>query len=173
MKKFLLQIIIIILITSASSSQVSFAFFRIYCFLMHTSQVSFAFFRIYCFPMVILRATYVHARHAATQESWLVLRSVPIADESATATNTTSNQIQYTSLATTNNPLIQPTWAFFNLLLGILYLLHCYWFFLILRSGLNFLRTGKAKDMIANLSSLDLRSAGGSENFRNMRKKSA
>ena len=75
---------------------------------------------------------------------------------------------EYTSLAVTNNPLIRPTWAFFNALLGILYLLHCYWFALILRSGLNFLRTGKAKDMIANLSSLDLRSASSGGNLRKM-----
>lgn len=51
-------------------------------------------------------------------------------------------------------------WPFFNGFLSILYLLHVYWYCLVLRSGFILFKTGQAKDMVANLSSMALNASG-------------
>jgi len=43
----------------------------------------------------------------------------------------------------------------FNLGLGLLLCLHCYWYIMFLQMGYNFLSSGETKDMQANLASLD------------------
>lgn len=59
-----------------------------------------------------------------------------------------------------NTRYLQPnfiSWAFFNSMLALVFLLHSYWFCLILRSGYNFTRTGRSKDMVANLSNTSVK----------------
>jgi len=48
-------------------------------------------------------------------------------------------------------------WGFLNFALCVLFLLHMYWLGLIVKSGLMFKRTGQAKDLQANLSSVELK----------------
>jgi ceramide synthetase len=47
-------------------------------------------------------------------------------------------------------------WGFLNFALSVLLLLHMYWFGLIIKIGMNFKKTGEARDMVANLSSMDM-----------------
>lgn len=49
-----------------------------------------------------------------------------------------------------------PAWGFMNFSLCVLLLLHTYWFSLIIKIGVNFKKTGVARDMIVNLSNSDL-----------------
>lgn len=51
-------------------------------------------------------------------------------------------------------------WGFLNFALCVLFLLHMYWLGLIVKSGLMFKRTGQAKDLQANLSSVELKDSG-------------
>jgi ceramide synthetase len=48
-------------------------------------------------------------------------------------------------------------WGYFNFTLCVLLLLHIYWFGLIVKIGVHFQRSGQARDIQANLSSLDLK----------------
>jgi len=48
-------------------------------------------------------------------------------------------------------------WGFLNFALCVLFLLHMYWLGLIVKSGLVFKRTGQARDLQANLSSVELK----------------
>lgn len=53
---------------------------------------------------------------------------------------------------------IEPTaWGFLNFSLCTLLLLHMYWFGLIIKIGMNFKKTGEARDMVANLSAMDVK----------------
>lgn len=47
-------------------------------------------------------------------------------------------------------------WGFLNFALCVLLLLHMYWFSLIIKIGMNFRKTGEARDMVANLSKMDM-----------------
>jgi len=47
-------------------------------------------------------------------------------------------------------------WGYMNFALCVLLLLHMYWFGLIVKMGLQFRRTGEARDMQSNLSALDV-----------------
>lgn len=48
-------------------------------------------------------------------------------------------------------------WRFFNFMLCILYMLHVYWFGLIMKIGVHLIRTGQPSDMQSNLSGIDLK----------------
>lgn len=48
-------------------------------------------------------------------------------------------------------------WGYLNFALSLLFLLHMYWFGLILKIGTHFRKTGQAKDLQSNLSSLELK----------------
>mmetsp|Transcript_29007 Transcript_29007/g.66652 ORF Transcript_29007/g.66652 Transcript_29007/m.66652 type:complete len:324 (+) Transcript_29007:68-1039(+) len=47
-------------------------------------------------------------------------------------------------------------WGFFNFALWVLLLLHMYWFGLVLKIGMQFQRTGEARDLQSNLSRMEL-----------------
>jgi hypothetical protein len=49
-----------------------------------------------------------------------------------------------------------PAWGFLNFSLCVLLLLHMYWFSLIIKIGVNYKKTGVARDMISNLTDADL-----------------
>lgn len=48
------------------------------------------------------------------------------------------------------------TWCFFNFMLLILFFLHVYWFCLIVKTGMVMIKTGQRRDMVADLTSMDL-----------------
>jgi hypothetical protein len=47
-------------------------------------------------------------------------------------------------------------WGFLNFALCVLFILHVYWFSLVIKIGVNFRRTGEARDMVSNLSNMDM-----------------
>lgn len=47
-------------------------------------------------------------------------------------------------------------WGYLNFAMCLLFFLHMYWFGLIIKIGVHFRRTGQARDMISNLSSMDM-----------------
>lgn len=53
-------------------------------------------------------------------------------------------------------------WGFLNFALCVLFLLHMYWLGLIVKSGLMFKRTGQARDLQSNLSSMDIQTESAS-----------
>lgn len=53
-------------------------------------------------------------------------------------------------------PDLPAGWSFLNFALGVLFLLHVYWFGLVIKIGLNFRKTGEARDMVSNLSAMDI-----------------
>jgi len=52
-------------------------------------------------------------------------------------------------------------WYFFNGLMGVLYLLHLYWYFMFLKMGWHFVKKGETRDMQANLTAMDLQKLKG------------
>ena len=120
--------------------------------------LSFAYFRLVVFPLVVLRSTWFDSwRHMARypREHFGAGLDPASVSDAASTTATAGKDAFY--------PQRMTMWSFFNILLLAMYLLHCYWFCLILRSGIMFAKTGQARDMVANLSVLRLGSRGASK----------
>lgn len=100
---------------------------------------SFFFYRLYLFPLTLFRSIFLDARH------YIVKDPVLLGEGTADASGMTSSAIL--------------VWQYFVVMVGILCMLHWHWFCLILRSGLNFARTGEAKDLASSLSIGNLVSA--------------
>jgi hypothetical protein len=52
---------------------------------------------------------------------------------------------------------VETAWGFLNFALCVLLLLHMYWFGLIIKIGVTYRKTGVARDMVSNLSAMDVK----------------